>query len=221
MTKVNKKSLFVIESEDLTQEDDLHIHKILSKRKIVKDSLRDERSSSRMRSVLVESTQSVKQHQICCVENCKNTATQHYNLCRKHCGKKKYEREDCAICMENYSQQPLSCGHWIHFECIIKTEKKECPMCQNGLSFTREQNKQFNQYQREMQQKREQEKERIIQQRIQRRQNHREQQLLQQLLYTNNDNFMTTDLIRFINRISRGRNTLINRQELIQLLLEI
>jgi hypothetical protein len=180
----------IIESEDLSIEDIEHIQQSLTKR-----------------------SKNKKEVKMCVVSQCKNKSTNHYDLCRKHCGKHKYDREDCAICMENFPQQPLSCGHWIHFDCIIKTEKKECPMCKSVLSFTRDQLKKFNQYQREIQIKRDQEEE---QERIQRRRARREQQLL-----NNDDYFIPRDLIRFINIISNGENRRINRQQFIQFLLEI
>ena len=87
----------------------------------------------------------------CIVANCRNYETGHHSLCNKHAGSQKLEKECCAICMddENECKQPLSCGHWIHFDCVLKTSKKECPMCKSVLKFSAEQTVVFNAHFRE------------------------------------------------------------------------
>ncbi len=46
-------------------------------------------------------------------------------------------REDkkCCICYEpNNDKYPLSCGHWVHRECILKSERPQCPLCRKMIT---------------------------------------------------------------------------------------
>ncbi len=81
----------------------------------------------------------------CVVDKCRYKATTHYGLCKHHCGEHKRDREDCVICTDSV-KKPISCGHWIHFECIMATGKKECPLCMMTLKLTKEEQQQFKQY---------------------------------------------------------------------------
>lgn len=52
--------------------------------------------------------------------------------------KREYEKpSDCVICMESLENVDFSldCGHWMHMDCIMKTEKPYCPLCRQKLSF--------------------------------------------------------------------------------------
>lgn len=44
---------------------------------------------------------------------------------------------ECAICLESLANVDISldCGHWIHMDCIVKTERPYCPICQQKLTF--------------------------------------------------------------------------------------
>jgi RNA polymerase subunit RPABC4/transcription elongation factor Spt4 len=44
----------------------------------------------------------------------------------------------CPVCTENFSvsDKTLSCGHYIHRECIIKSKKTICPLCKSELILT-------------------------------------------------------------------------------------
>jgi len=126
-------------------------------RLIIEDDT-DEEEVIFIHSSKINKNKSSKVIQTCIVDNCKNKTTNYHNLCKKHCGKKKYDKEDCAICIENCPVNPISCGHWIHFDCIVKSEKKECPICKESLTFTKEQCKIFNQYRREQTLKRQHER---------------------------------------------------------------
>lgn len=44
---------------------------------------------------------------------------------------------ECPICIEKFSRSDkrLSCGHWIHLNCIRKSLKAECPICRCPLSL--------------------------------------------------------------------------------------
>jgi len=48
------------------------------------------------------------------------------------------ETFDCAICMEELSQQesPLQCGHVFHKNCILKCLKLTCPLCRANISLS-------------------------------------------------------------------------------------
>jgi len=46
-----------------------------------------------------------------------------------------FEKEDCIVCTEE-SNCVLSCGHWIHKECVIKTGKPVCPICRKHILMT-------------------------------------------------------------------------------------
>lgn len=75
----------------------------------------------------------------CAAEGCKMNECGHHQLCKKHAGKHLIEKQDCAICMDGELNVPLSCGHWIHVDCVIKSGKKECPICKDALKFTKQQ----------------------------------------------------------------------------------
>lgn len=48
----------------------------------------------------------------------------------------KYKEDACAVCFEKFDTYfiPLSpCGHYIHKECVIKSGKKECPICRKNV----------------------------------------------------------------------------------------
>lgn len=64
------------------------------------------------------------------------------NLCYEHKHKYRFEKGDCPICLEPIELpeiqslkqlQPLSCGHWVHRECIRKC-KPECPLCRTPIA---------------------------------------------------------------------------------------
>ena len=44
--------------------------------------------------------------------------------------------EDCIICTEKMEDdRSLECGHWIHYSCIQKQFKAECPVCRKSLKI--------------------------------------------------------------------------------------
>jgi Ring finger domain len=44
--------------------------------------------------------------------------------------------EDCIICTEKMEEErSLECGHWIHYSCIQKQFKAECPVCRKSLKI--------------------------------------------------------------------------------------
>jgi hypothetical protein len=46
--------------------------------------------------------------------------------------------DDCPICCEeiNKKSDPLTCGHWIHRTCVVKSGKAECPLCRSRVYLT-------------------------------------------------------------------------------------
>jgi hypothetical protein len=46
--------------------------------------------------------------------------------------------EYCPVCLENLteSDNPLSCGHYIHRGCIIRSRKTCCPLCKRELQLS-------------------------------------------------------------------------------------
>ena len=46
--------------------------------------------------------------------------------------------QDCPVCFESLEKEnkTLSCGHWVHMDCIIKSKKDCCPMCRQQVSMS-------------------------------------------------------------------------------------
>lgn len=45
--------------------------------------------------------------------------------------------DECCVCIENLSDDDyLSCGHWIHTSCVVKSGKQECPICRAEIILT-------------------------------------------------------------------------------------
>jgi hypothetical protein len=44
--------------------------------------------------------------------------------------------DECPVCFEGLGRsKPLSCGHWVHRNCILQSGKKECPICRAKLKI--------------------------------------------------------------------------------------
>jgi hypothetical protein len=45
---------------------------------------------------------------------------------------------ECPVCFESLNNElkPLSCGHWTHKECIVKSKKECCPICRQSIELT-------------------------------------------------------------------------------------
>lgn len=48
--------------------------------------------------------------------------------------------QDCPVCFESLSNEnkTLTCGHWVHKECVIKSKKDCCPMCRQTVELSLE-----------------------------------------------------------------------------------
>jgi hypothetical protein len=58
------------------------------------------------------------------------------NYCSIH---KQYTKPDtCPICIESIEEEkkPLSCGHWVHKNCLLQW-KAECPICRLPVKLTK------------------------------------------------------------------------------------
>lgn len=58
-------------------------------------------------------------------------------ICKK---KKSFEEEKpelCPVCYyEMNDKTSLNCGHWVHNKCVLKSGKKECPICRKPVKVT-------------------------------------------------------------------------------------
>lgn len=48
--------------------------------------------------------------------------------------------QDCPVCFESLDKEnkALSCGHWVHIECVIKSKKDCCPLCRKTVKLSLE-----------------------------------------------------------------------------------
>lgn len=87
--------------------------------------------------------------------NCKNKCIKDTEFCKIHSKSQnnKYVMEkpnECIVCLEPLNvKKSLSCGHWIHLNCIYKWGKAECPICRKKIKLSKLQLKSFNIYKRE------------------------------------------------------------------------
>lgn len=46
--------------------------------------------------------------------------------------------QDCPVCFESLANEnkTLSCGHWVHKECVIKSKKDCCPLCRQTVELS-------------------------------------------------------------------------------------
>ncbi len=50
---------------------------------------------------------------------------------------KQEKPSECPICCEKMiDKHPMSCGHWVCVECVIKSAKPECPICRQKIIMT-------------------------------------------------------------------------------------
>lgn len=46
--------------------------------------------------------------------------------------------DECPVCTCPLTDpQPLSCGHWVHRECVLKWGKDQCPVCRSKIRMTK------------------------------------------------------------------------------------
>jgi len=62
------------------------------------------------------------------------------NLCLHHRQKTtswvQEKPEECPVCFESLGRsRPLSCGHWVHRDCVLQSGKKECPICRSQVTI--------------------------------------------------------------------------------------
>jgi hypothetical protein len=89
-------------------------------------------------------THYIKQKKRCCKLN----VFPNYKYCTKHIHHQEplqnIERpSECPVCMDHLDQdeKSLTCGHWVHKSCVIKSGKGQCPICRFELHLsTKERN---------------------------------------------------------------------------------
>ncbi len=70
---------------------------------------------------------------------CKNKPGEDKHYCSFHMKQFKFQKPDeCPICYESLQNetQPLSCGHWLHRKCFLKTKKNTCPICRSIVKMS-------------------------------------------------------------------------------------
>ena len=83
---------------------------------------------------------------ICNYKDCQHVCVHDlYNFCACHIKKQKplcdLEKPDtCPICFEstNTSVIQLTCGHYLHKECMIKCGRPTCPICKQFVYMTKD-----------------------------------------------------------------------------------
>jgi len=48
---------------------------------------------------------------------------------------KEEQQDECHVCCESIDTH-LSCGHWIHIDCVVQTGKPNCPLCKKVVSMS-------------------------------------------------------------------------------------
>jgi len=68
-------------------------------------------------------------------ERCLNMTKCDSGFCNSHKIKIFEKPEECPICMESLENErvPLSCGHWVHMECLGNLDKYDCPLCRKNI----------------------------------------------------------------------------------------
>lgn len=88
---------------------------------------------------------------------CRKKASSEKLYCKQHEHLFKYEKpEECPICIESSQSinQPLSCGHWICRNCVLKWGDK-CPICRSPITITKKERKIMDKYKLEQKDDRE------------------------------------------------------------------
>jgi hypothetical protein len=69
---------------------------------------------------------------------CDKVTIHNKKYCNSHAHKFRLDKEDdCPVCMEvicSNTEEPLSCGHWIHSKCLLGWKKDTCPVCRASMT---------------------------------------------------------------------------------------
>lgn len=59
--------------------------------------------------------------------------------------------DSCVVCCESLEKQrhPLSCGHWIHQSCVVRSAKSQCPICRSHVVLSARATRQLEQIARQ------------------------------------------------------------------------
>jgi hypothetical protein len=67
------------------------------------------------------------------------TRKTHCNVIREIVGEetdfKEEPQDDCHVCCDSIDE-PLSCGHWIHIDCVVQTGNPNCPLCKRVITMS-------------------------------------------------------------------------------------
>ena len=142
----------------------------------------------------------------CCLPNCKNKCFTD-DFCKTHSEKYKFNKpSECAVCfhsLENEKHPILECGHWIHYDCIFKSNKLECPLCRTSIKIPRKVKKLY--IENIKQKKIQEEKNRLL-----------EQQRLSKILYDKFENYYkdisilfneNSEILNYINNTLEANET--------------
>jgi len=47
------------------------------------------------------------------------------------------EKETCCVCLDEIQRSPITCGHMVHRDCLVRTGSKLCPICREPFRLTR------------------------------------------------------------------------------------
>lgn len=53
------------------------------------------------------------------------------------------DKEPCVVCLceVESKKSPLPCGHWVHRDCVVRSQRPECPCCKHPIILTRSEHK--------------------------------------------------------------------------------
>jgi len=59
-------------------------------------------------------------------------------FCEHHIHQYRFEKpNECMVCLDCISSEteiPLNCGHWVHKECLKKSNQTRCPLCRQEMN---------------------------------------------------------------------------------------
>ena len=62
-----------------------------------------------------------------------------HKYCSGHANRYRLEKpDDCPVCMDTISSEtetPLECGHWVHKQCLVPTNRFMCPVCRQTMKL--------------------------------------------------------------------------------------
>jgi endogenous inhibitor of DNA gyrase (YacG/DUF329 family) len=78
----------------------------------------------------------VGKKQVICTRNA-DQSSREGRYCSKHAAKYRLSVEDCPICLtavDEKTDSPLECGHWLHTKCLKQWKNATCPVCRKAMT---------------------------------------------------------------------------------------